>query len=334
MNHSTSQEAQFEPLPTATTDSGRPRHIGFELEIAQLHPQQITEAISTVSGGTIEHQSAFLSRVVGTTLGDFNVELDASLLRDRRYQKTLSEMGLDIGEGDARDNLEHWLAEIAGLMVPREIVAPPITWDKLVVLDEIRRNLREAGAQGTHASPLYAFGLQINIESASLKADGILAILRAFLLSYEWLLERSDVDLARRISPYVHAFPEDYTVHVLNPDYRPGIQELIDDYLHYTPTRNRPLDLLPLFTFIDEARVMRAPVEHELIKPRPAFHYRLPNCLIDEPGWSLAVPWNDWVAVEKLAAQPRDLKQLCLSRLRDSSEAKQWLSSVIRKLRS
>lgn len=39
-----------------------------------------------------------------------------------------------------------------------------------------------------------------------------------------------------------------------------------------------------------------------LVKARPAYHYRLPNCLIDEPDWRLAREWNTWVAVERLAA--------------------------------
>lgn len=214
MKHSRGRQAQFEPLPKTTTASGQPRRIGFELEIAGVHPQDIAEAIVTVTGGSAEHQSAFLTRVSNTFLGDFNIELDASLLRDRRYQSALADLGVDIGRGETRDNLENWLAEIAGLMVPREIVAPPIEWDKLAQLDTIREHLFNAGAKGTHASPLYAFGLQINIESASLEAEYLLSILRAFLLSYDWLLERAQVDLSRRISPYVHAFPEDYAVHV------------------------------------------------------------------------------------------------------------------------
>jgi hypothetical protein len=41
--------------------------------------------------------------------------------------------------------------------------------------------------------------------------------------------------------------------------------------------------------------------DEHLIKPRPAFHYRLPNCLVDEPDWTIAREWNTWVAVERLA---------------------------------
>jgi hypothetical protein len=38
-----------------------------------------------------------------------------------------------------------------------------------------------------------------------------------------------------------------------------------------------------------------------LVKPRPAFHYRLPNCMVDEADWTLAEEWNRWVVVERLA---------------------------------
>ena len=80
-------------------------------------------------------------------------------------------------------------------------------------------------------------------------------------------------------------------------------------FLAMTPTRNRPLDMLPLLAHIDETQVMAAPVERHLIKPRPAFHYRLPNCLIDEADWSLAEAWNDWLAVERLASDPAELER-------------------------
>ena len=132
----------------------------------------------------------------------------------------------------------------------------------------------------------------------------------------------------------MQSYPEDYVAHVLAADYRPDLETLIDDFLEFTPTRNRPLDLLPLFAHIDEDRVMAAPVEKELIKPRPAFHYRLPNCLVDEPDWSLAVPWNDWVEVERLAADAKALEKLRRKRLTDSSTLKRLASGLLRRLRS
>ena len=333
MNKSVQSKNGFNPLPWSETPAGTTRRVGLELEMTGIRPDQIAEAITRVVGGQIERESAFLTRVRDTEFGDFSVELDASILRDRRYQEQLAEMGLDIGEGEARENIEDVLSRLAGLVVPLELVGPPVPWTEFHRLDNIRQQLHEAGAKGTHSSPLYAFGLQLNIEAASVKADHLLAMLRAFLLKYDWLLERSDLDLARRISPYVQPYPEDYIVHVLDRDYQPSIKTLIDDFLHFTPTRNRPLDLLPLFAHIDKDRVMAAPVEKELIKPRPAFHYRLPNCLIDEPDWTLAEAWNDWVAVERMASDRSTLERERARRMDESSILRRWLSSAYRWLR-
>ncbi|MFU8832154.1 MAG: amidoligase family protein, partial [Wenzhouxiangella sp.] len=245
-----------------------------------------------------------------------------------------TELGIDIGEGPARENIESILSRVAGLLVPLELVGPPVPWTELATLDRIRQKLHLAGARGTHSSAFYAFGLQLNIETARLEADHLLAILRAFLLKFDWLLERNKVDLARKLSPYIQDFPEDYVIHVLQDSYRPDQTQLIDDFLDYTPTRNRPLDLLPLFAFLDSDRVLKAPVEKALIKPRPAFHYRLPNCLIDEPDWSLAFSWNDWVAVERLAADTDAIARECNRRLAGSSLFKWLVSGTMRWIRS
>ena len=328
------QAAEFARPPWTRNLDGQTRRVGVELEMAGIQPEAVAAAVQETLGGRIERDSAFLTRVVDTELGEFGIELDADLLTSRKYQEHLADLGIDLGEGATRDQIESFISRVAGLIVPLELVGPPVPWTELGRLDEIRRRLHEAGAKGTHGSPLYAFGLQLNIEVASLEAEHLLAMLRAFLLKYDWLLERLQVDLARRISPFVQSYPEDYVAHVLAADYRPDLETLIDDFLEFTPTRNRPLDLLPLFAHIDEDRVMAAPVEKELIKPRPAFHYRLPNCLVDEPDWSLAVPWNDWIEVERLAADRKALERLRSHRLKESNPVKRWFSGLLRRLRS
>lgn len=327
-------QSSFARPPWTKNHDGKTRRVGIEFEMTGIEPETIAEAVTISVGGRAERESAFLTRVLDTEFGDFVIELDADLLTSRKYQQHLSEFGIQIGEGETREQLESIISRVAGLVVPLELVGPPMPWTELHKLDRIRERLHDAGAEGTHGSAFYAFGLQINIEVANLEVDHLLAMLRAFLLKYDWLLERADVDLARRISPYVQAYPEDYVAHVMAADYKPDIQALIDDFVRFTPTRNRPLDLLPLFAHIDEDRVMAAPVERDLIKPRPAFHYRLPNCLIDEPEWNLAVPWNDWIEVERLAAEPKALERSRAERLADSSTIMRWLSALLRRVRS
>ncbi len=326
--------AQFSQPPWTENYRGDPRQLGVELEMAGIRPEVLAECVKAELGGEIERDSAFLTQVKNTELGDFSIELDADVLLNRGYQEHLAELGIDIGQGQTRDQIESVLSRVAGLVVPLELVAPPVPWRELPRLDAIRQRLHSAGAQGTGSSAFYAFGYQLNIEVPSRRIEELLAMFRAFLLKYEWLKERSELDFARRLSPYVQPYPEDWCAHVLAPDYRPTLEQFMDDFLSFTPTRNRPLDLLPLLAWLDEARVMAAPVEKDLIKPRPALHYRLPNCLIDEPEWCLFDAWNDWVEVERLAADEQALEKALEQRLAQPRRFRLWLSTLWRQLRS
>jgi hypothetical protein len=294
---------EFRKLPWANGPAGQPRRIGIEIEMAGVELEAMATAVLAEFGGRLEIENPFVCRVRDTEFGDFQIELDARVLKDRQFRKHLRSLGVELNDQD-NETLERWLAEVAGLLVPHEIVAPPLPLAALPRLDRVRAALQKQGAQGTQTSLLYAFGLQINIEAHSLTAAWLTPILQAFMLLYEALVEAGNIDLSRQLSPYIRPFSGAYVRHILQPDYQPDRNGLIDDYLAYNPTRNRPLDLLPLFAEIDRERVLAAPVEHELIKPRPALHYRLPNCEIDNPDWTLAHPFNDWVKVEQLAADP------------------------------
>ncbi len=106
--------------------------------------------------------------------------------------------------------------------------------------------------------------------------------------------------MVRKITPYIDHFGKEYILKVVDADYSPDLDEFITDYLEFNPTRNRSLDLLPLFAHIDKKWVDDLK-DKALIKPRPTFHYRLPNCDIDNPKWNLDTPWALWLKVEALA---------------------------------
>lgn len=298
-------------LPRPRRGDGGTRRVGVELELAGLGLDPIAGIIREVLGGEPRRESAFLCHVHGTELGDFRVELDAKILTQRRYRHVLDELGLEFHRTESGAAIEEALSGLAGLVVPHEIVAPPIPFEALRRLDQLRRALHAAGARGTQGSVFYAFGLQLNLELPDLAPATLRDYLRAFLVRYDWLVERGQIDFARKLTPYIRSFPPAYARRLFAPGYDPGQGELIDHYLHDNPTRNRPLDMLPLFAWLDPDRIGGAGVEHSLIKPRPTLHYRLPNCQIDDPDWSLASPWNDWVAIETLAADPQALAEVC-----------------------
>ena len=299
----------FQLPETIENFAGEERRVGVEIEFAGIEAEQAAAAVTAVYGGSVEYANRFLAHVRGTSLGEFKVELDALFLQSEAYREILGKFGIDITSDDLGDRLEEILAKAAATVVPLEICSPPIPLSRLGSIEDLVIELRAAGALGTARSPLYAFGLQFNPEVTSLDPAYILSILQSFLVQFDDICRDRGIDLTRRLLPFVRSFDDDFRAFVCRTDYAPTIDELINDYLRFNPSRNRPLDLLPLFAYIDKDTVLGRAAEPELIKPRPTFHYRLPDCHIDQPDWTVAQEWHWWLRIEELAAQPARLRE-------------------------
>ncbi len=299
----TDRQARFKRPATTLRGDGGLRRVGFELEFSGLTIDQTVTVLQTTLGGTL-HSKSVAERVLQVdSLGAFNIELDWNFLKTQAAKAEAAASNADDGHP--------WmdlLSQAASLLVPLEVVCPPIPITHLEVLDSMVSGLREAGAVGTEESLLAAYGVHINPEIADLDAATITPYLRAFGLLQWWLTDAHEVNISRRLSPYIELYPEAY-VKLLSDGYESGMEQLFSDYLSHNATRNRALDLLPLLAEIDPQRVRRA-VDDPKVKARPTFHYRLPNCHIEKPDWSLASAWNRWWIVEQLAARPQQLAQL------------------------
>lgn len=286
---------------------GEVRRVGIEIELQGIAVDQLAERVATTLGGSAERVSSAEFVVEVPEHGEYRVEIDYRLLKElARDQESQA-------DADGRllaDLAVETLGSTSSLLIPCEIVTPPIAIDEIAApVDALVADLREAGAEGTKKSFLYAFGVHLNVEPPDLEADTITRYLRAFVCLYDWLVEEAEIDLSRRIVPYIAPFRQKYELLVADPEYRPDWPRLIDDYLEHNPTRDRAMDMLPMFTHQDEKRV-RAVVDDPLIAARPAFHYRLENCCIDEPGWTVADIWNRWMQIERLAYSPKKLAEL------------------------
>lgn len=285
--------------PRENKDDGSPRMVGFELEFSGISLDETAEAVQTALGGEVQAESS-AERVINTDeLGKFIVELDWDFLK-----RKASEAG---GGEEGSEWLER-LSQAAALLVPVEVVCPPISLTSLSALESMVSALRDGGAVGTEESLIAAYGLHINTEIPQLDADTLSAYLRAFAILQWWLVDAHEVDAARKVSPYIDLYPEAYLRKVLSKK-ESTMDEIFRDYFEHNATRNRALDLLPMLSEIDSDKVRDA-VDDPKIKPRPAFHYRLPNCHIERKDWSLANSWNTWCIVERLADRADDLDML------------------------
>ncbi|MCW2235742.1 amidoligase family protein [Azospirillum canadense] len=309
----------FQMPPLRTASDGSPRQVGVEVEFADLDAPSAAAVVRDLYGGTMAMEDPHRCRVTGTRLGDFTVELD---MRSAHPEKKADDAGTGDGAAGASvgsvvgkvadtvvETLRPLWGNIGSLVMPFEIAAPPIPFDRLGELEALFTTLRDRGASGTEASPLFAFGLHFNPQVARDDGDYVLDHLKAFLVLSPWLRSEIRVDPTRRLTGFIAAFPTDYAVKVVDPAYRPDLDGLIADYLESNPTRNRELDLFPLFAHL-RPDLLFAKVQDPHVRPRPTFHYRLPNARLGDPDWRLAQDWNRWVAVEELAADRDRLDRL------------------------
>ncbi len=272
------------------------RRVGFELEFAGLDLERTVDVVLAAISGKVKTKTV-AETIIASNYGEFKVEVDWDYLKREAR-----------GNTDAKPHLD-LLGSAATLLVPIEVVCPPIAIDQLSILDSLVSGLREAGAQGTDNSPVAAFGVHINTEIPKLDAKHVESYLKAFALLQWWLVDAHDVNMSRRLTPYIDLYPEAYLLEVAG-EKGLSLEQIIDKYLEKNPTRNRALDMLPLFSDIDSDRVKRI-IDDPRINSRPTFHYRLPNCEIDKDAWFLVDSWNIWWVVEELASNDDALDELC-----------------------
>ncbi len=301
-------EKTYRLPPQLRKQDGSVRRVGIELEFAGLRIERITSTLQDLMDGNLRLISPYEHVLRDTKYGDFRIELDYNFLLELGREET--DIDLPDSLEDLKDLSEDLVSAVARMFVPFEVVTPPIPMDELDWLDELCSRLRTAGALGTRSSLLYGFGLHMNQELPALDDETVLRYLKGFLVCYAWLKERDETDFTRQITPHIKPFSRDYVRKVLRADYQPKLPQLIDDYLEANPSRNRPMDLHPLFSHIDEDRV-KTKVQDVLTKKRPTLHYRLPNCQIDEEDWRISDAWNDWVVVEELINDPQRLDEMC-----------------------
>lgn len=286
------------------TFDGKERRVGVEIELSGLGYEQLVNLVAELLGGKAVLDSRYVSKLE-TDLGCFVIELDSDPIKDldladERLPLSIRELG-----GQAMEVID----AAAERIVPLEIVSPPMNFSELDHIESLVDKLREAGALGSRDSIYFAFGLQLNPELPDLKPATLVRYFQAFAVLYDWLKARHQLDISRKFTPYIEPWSSRYTDLLITDDYTPDQQQMMVDYLESNPTRNRALDLLPLFAHLDKPLLDEYVVDPR-IKSRPTLHYRLPDCDIDNPEWHFSTVWNDWVVVEQLANHAEDLAEL------------------------
>jgi len=279
-------DTEFKALPQDTDFEGNPRLTGVEIEFSGVSAEDTAKIATRVLGGEAKKVDDHAWTVVGSDIGDIELYLDTAL----RYadESQAKKIGLDVGQS----------------VIPVEIVTEPLTRAQMAKLDQLRDALRDAGAEGTRSGMVYGFGVHFNPAVAGKDAEHITAPLIAYALIEDWMRKAEPIDLSRQVLPFTDPYPTDLVQAfceegIVDPD------RAMELYLEHAPSRNYGLDMLPIFAWLNEDRVRDA-LGDDPTSARPTFHFRLPDCRIDEKNWTLRSEWERWLLVEQVAAD-RDL---------------------------
>ncbi|MEV8468360.1 amidoligase family protein [Fluviibacterium sp. DFM31] len=265
------------------------RRIGVEVEFGGLSEARAAELILDQCGGEVTGRTEHVIELSTDRLGKMTVELDTV------WKHEIA------AAGDAA-------GAIARTLVPVELVTAPIREAQIPVLDDVLVTLARHGAEGSRDSLLAAYGVHFNPETGF--DASVVRMARTYAALEPWLRAASHLDATRRLLPFINPWPGSLVQALLapeaadlTPDELPGL------YLSHTTSRNHGLDLLPLLRHHDADTVTAALGTSEG-SARPTYHFRLPECRLSEPGWSLDHEWTKWRLVEAVAADPELLAAL------------------------
>lgn len=228
--------------------------------------------------------------MIDSAIGGLDIYLDIFLRKSEK--SALRDAALSLG----RD------------VIPIEIVTEPLDLEGLERLNGLLPRLRQGGARGSSAGLVLGFGVHFNVQIASEAVADIRRPLTAYALLEDWLRAAMPIDETRRILPFTAPYPTGFVRDLLALRADAPLTELIDLYVAHNPTRNRGLDMFPLFAHLAPEHTPEA--QGGTTTARPTFHFRLPDCRIDEDSWSLATEWHRWLLVEKVAEDARLLAAL------------------------
>lgn len=282
--------AGFAPLPFPETDAGASRKTGVEIEFSGLDIVATCQTIQDTLGGDMTGEDPFFRQVVNTAIGDIKVELDTPV-------RAASDVAL------VRKGLD-----VATAVVPLEVISEPLDTKGLADLDRLVDALRHAGAAGSRSGLFLGFGVHLNPEVVSVSHPQTLATIRAFALLEDYLRKREALDLTRRALPFVAPWPEGFVTDILQPHVR-SLKDVYPIAAEHIQSRNHGLDLLPLLKYA-YPDLFDLHLTTAKTAARPTFHFRMPDCRIDEPDWGLTQPWALWRLVECVAADDRTMTDL------------------------
>ncbi|QPM90424.1 amidoligase family protein [Pseudooceanicola algae] len=314
----TSPNARPPRLPQRRDNDGNTRLLGVEVEFGGLTEDEAAALLADLFDAEIERDGTDLT-VSDTPFGRCKIYIDTA------YRKQVDS---DFGRA---------ALDLARNLVPVELVTSPFDPADLARLDALLVTFEDNGAFGTNRGILLGYGVHLNVQIASPEVGHLWSVLTAFALTEPLIRRAYPIDISRRLLPFVDRYPRSLR-DALAKGPPADTRQLTKIYLDHAASRNHALDMLPILAHLDPQLIRRQFGDGSAISARPAWHFRMPDCRIEDPSWSLGAEWANWVAIEALAEDRATLDRLCaawIDHRRDlTSTGTDWAETVSGVLRA
>ena len=122
----TREKSGYRLPPVVETERGETRRVGFELEFSGISLPQAIDAVKSSLGAETRDETVADTTLQVESLGEFKVELDWAYLKRKAREQ---------GEDPETQEWLERLGRAAALLVPVEVVCPPIPVTQLDRLD-------------------------------------------------------------------------------------------------------------------------------------------------------------------------------------------------------
>ncbi len=99
-------DVSYKNPPKLKNQDGEERSVGFEFEFTGVEMKDAAQMIVDLYGGYIEQISGYEYAVNDAEFGKFSLELDASLFLNKKYEKVLKSVGLDVNKLKNKEKLD------------------------------------------------------------------------------------------------------------------------------------------------------------------------------------------------------------------------------------
>ncbi|WP_158970414.1 amidoligase family protein [Chachezhania sediminis] len=283
----------YPPLPQAPSAINT-RRVGIEIEFGGLSPEEAARCAAAAVHGSAAPLGPAEWHVPNSDCGALDIYLDTKF----RPQSAgfLADAVISLGRS----------------VIPVEVVTEPRPQADLPVMESMLSALTARGAKGSGDGLAWSFGLHLNVELADPKSGADLPpVALAFALLEPWLRARDPMDFSRRILPFASTFPDGFVDEMAHAGPEMDMDTFVGIVGRHIASRNHGLDLLPAIAAVRPDEFQHYYPGNTTVKPRPAFHYRMPDSRLGTPGWSLAYEWRRWVLIERVARAPHLLATLC-----------------------